>query len=152
MSWMQHNYNEKKHYLYTPIHIEKYRGKTVPVVLRSKLEYKFAVWCDRTKSVLLWECEPIAIPYFNPVKNRKARYFPDFVMRVKTDKGEKTFVIEIKHESGVIKPKATGKKALLYEQATYLVNQAKWKSCLRFCNKYNYEFKIITNKFLDTLR
>ena len=34
----------------------------------------------------------------------------------------------------------------MYEQLTYVKNQAKWEAATKFCNKKGWEFKILTEK------
>jgi hypothetical protein len=157
MGWMRSQYNPKRHKLYVPTNIEKYRGN-VPIVMRSGLELKFAQWCDKTSSVLEWSNENLAIPYLHPVKkdklgNRKrVNYYPDFQIVVATTNGNKVIVVEIKHEKDTVAPKVSNRKSLLNEQVAYTINLAKWQACYNFCTKYGWDFKIITNKTLDTLR
>jgi len=143
----QKNYNPVKHHLFVPRNPEKYRGD-IPVVLRSRLEQKFATWCDNTNSIKYWGCECISIPYYNPVKKKVTKYYPDFVIGVETSNGYKIYIVEVKSEKETRIPKISKRKSLLNEQQTYRVNLAKWEACIRYCDKYNYEFKIVTEKKL----
>jgi hypothetical protein len=40
------------------------------------------------------------------------------------------------------------KRTLLNESLTYEVNKAKWESAMKFCEKNNIKFKIITEEDL----
>jgi hypothetical protein len=157
MSWMRTQFNPKRHKLYTPVNAEKYKGG-VPIVMRSGLEMKFAQWCDKTTSIIWWSSENLAIPYVHPIKKdkkgnpKKVHYYPDFALKVNTQDGEKIFIIEIKHEKEATKPKYGNRKTLLNEQMTYMVNMAKWNACMKYCAKYGYEFKVVTNKTIEKLR
>lgn len=140
---MRYNFNPKKHKLYIPKNIDKYKGN-VPIVMRSKLEQKIADWCDKTPSILWWSNENLAIPYYNPIKQRIVNYYPDFVIHINTINGIKTFVVEVKPSKKLYKPK-------LSEKIEFLINNAKFKACIKFCELYGYEFKIITEKIINKL-
>lgn len=138
-------FNPNKHSLYEPFYPEKYIGKTLPVC-RSSFEYTFAKWCDNNSGVLQWVSEPFAVPYYDPVKKKKRRYYPDFLIKVNgKDKKINTYVIEIKPKKEVMVPRKKGsKKTMLYEAATYMTNLSKWKAADNWCKKKGWEFKILT--------
>jgi hypothetical protein len=144
---MRSQFNPKMHTLYTPENIEKYMGN-VPIVMRSKMEHKFATWCDGSPNIVMWSSETVAIPYYNPVKKRKANYYPDFIVKLKTNEGNKVYVIELKPESQTVKPKYSKRKSLLNEQMMYLINVAKWQACKSYCDKFGYKFMVMTNESL----
>jgi len=122
------------------------------VICRSGWEEKFAQWCDINNSVLYWESEPIAIQYINPIKNRDARYYPDFLLKVKNKSGDTdTWLIEVKPLKETHQPIKTGNKkksTMLYEQKTWLVNKNKWRAATRLCKMKGWKFKLITEKEL----
>ncbi len=157
MTWMRHQFNPKRHQLYIPSNIEKYKGN-VPIVMRSGLEKRFANWCDKTNGVIWWSSETLAIPYYNPIKKRRATYYPDFIVKINTIDGEHIMVVEIKHEKETRIPapahtrSVKGKKYLLREQVTYIINDAKWNACIKYCERHGYEFSVVTNKTIDKLR
>ena len=136
--------------IFTPNAPEKYKGR-YPIVIRSTWERAFCQWCDSNPMIKSWSSESITIPYFDPVKRRRRRYFPDFFMVVK-DKTEKEikYIVEIKPFKETLPPKPKGKKkkTRLYEERTYSTNQAKWKAAEDYCKKFGYTFKIITEKEL----
>jgi len=145
MSYMSAVFNPKKHSIYEPLYPEKYIGKSLPIA-RSSYESTFCKWCDNNTGVVQWVSEPFAIPYFDPVKKKKRRYYPDFLIKVvnKTNKIT-TYVIEIKPYKEVMAPRKKGsQKTKIYEATTYMTNVSKWKAASNWCTKKGWEFKILT--------
>jgi len=136
---------------YTPINPEKYKG-TYPIYFRSSWEKKFSKWADLHSSVISWGSETIFIHYYHPIKKRIARYFPDYYLIMKDKEGIITkYIVEVKPWKETIPPerkKGKRKKTLLYESATWIVNQAKWESAKKWCKKKGLIFIIITEKQL----
>lgn len=136
--------------IYSPINKEKYKG-TFPIIFRSSLELKFMKWADANPSVLTWGSESIVIPYQNPLTGRISRYFTDFNIVMKDKQGDfKKFLIEIKPYSQTLPPvqKNRKTKSLIYQQAEYIKNQAKWGAARAFCESKGSTFVIITEKQL----
>lgn len=137
--------------LYQIINNEKYKGKR-PVYYRSKWEQKFMRFCDLTPSILEWSSESISIQYFNPVKGKITRYYPDFFIKYVDSNQKIQFdLIEVKPFKQTIQPKPRKNKknsTLLQEQKTYAINSAKWNAAIDYCKKRNYNFRIITEKDL----
>ena len=91
------------------------------------------------------------IPYFNPVKQKVCKYFPDFILKVKEQNGEiKKYVVEIKpkKQTAPPKPKSRVTKSYIQEVYTYETNMAKWEAAKEFCKDNMIEFKIITENEL----
>lgn len=131
---------------FIPENKSKYKG-TYPIYLRSGWEIKFAKWCDEKPYVLEWTSESAYINYYNVTKRRMARYFPDFSLKVKTKSGEiKHWLVEVKPAVQTKPPERRGKKKTtqMYEAATWIENQCKWKAAREWCKCRNIEFKIIT--------
>ena len=107
-------------------------------------------WFDTNPNVLTWASEELVIPYTSPVDNKKHRYFPDFVAKMKLRDGSvKTFVIEVKPESQTKQPTQQRKtKKYIQESITYAINQEKWRSADIFCQQQGWEFKVVTEKDL----
>jgi len=107
---------------------------------------------DSNANVLEWSSESLAIPYINPFTGRWSRYFPDFVIKYKDNKGvEKFEIIEVKPMKQTIAPtvsRGKSKKTVLTENKTWIVNNAKWASTVEFCKKHGYAFRIITENDL----
>lgn len=142
----------KKHYYkgrYKLKYPNKYKGNINNIIYRSSWERKFMCMCDTNSKIISWSSEELIIPYISPKDNQYHRYFIDFNITVR-DKNNfiKNIIIEVKPLSQVYPPTKTGKKKSIYtkEVETYLINQAKWKAALEYCNKRNYEFIIATDK------
>jgi len=107
-------------------------------------------YCDETSAVVHWASEEFFIPYVSPLDGRIHRYFPDFLLEVRTsDGGIKKFVIEIKPHAQTKVPEPRRKtKKFLAEVATFAVNQAKWQAAKEFCDKQKMAFLVITEKEL----
>jgi len=143
-------YSQSHKGLFNPQNDQKYRGSR-PIVFRSGLELNFFRWCDRNDRVLQWGSESVVIPYISPKDGRMHRYFVDSVLVLKTDKGPKKFLIEIKPEKQTQPPTTNGhksKKNLLYEQVMWAVNSCKWEAAKAWCVKNGFEFVILTEKDL----
>jgi hypothetical protein len=153
MSYMhnQENSNTKRYYV-------KNRKKLLPkgtkyVICRSSWEEKFCKWCDNNPNILYWSSEAISIPYYNPIKQKECRYFPDFLIKVvdKDKRIEKNWLVEVKPFKECIPPTKTknkSKKTQIYEKFTYETNKAKWKAAQQYCKLKGLTFKIITEKEL----
>lgn len=136
--------------IFNPLNPSKYRGST-PVVFRSQLELFFYRWCDRNDKVLQWGSESVIIPYLSPKDGKMHKYFVDAVLLLKTDNGNKKFLIEIKPDKQTRPPSQNSrmnKKNLLYSQIEWAVNSSKWTYAREWCKKNNMEFVILTEKDL----
>lgn len=142
-----------KHYkqgIFTPRNPDKYKGDHRRIEYRSGWELKFMMYLDRHPHVLRWSSEEIRIPYWNPIKNRTARYFPDFwVHRKKRDGTLETVIVEIKPKSETTPPPImTGvksrSKGYLYKITTFATNKAKWEAADKYCQAKGWKFMIMT--------
>ena len=136
---------------FRPRNPEKYIGDVNNIVYRSSWELKFMQWCDRNPNILNYGSEEIAIKYFDPVKQRVRRYFPDFIIKVQEQTGEiKKYLVEIKPKKQTVAPKERSRvtKSYLNEVYTYATNQAKWKAAEEFCKDNMLGFRIITESDL----
>lgn len=136
--------------IYKPSNPKKYIGNANMIVYRSLWERKMFRYCDYNEKVLKWASEEIVIPYYNPVKKRMARYYPDVYMEyVNKDGVKKKALIEIKPLKETKPPQYKRKtKGALLAEAMYSQNQAKWKAAEEFCLDNGLEFKIFTEKEL----
>ena len=107
-------------------------------------------YCDTNTKVIKWASEEISIPYYNPVKKRVAKYFPDFYMEyVNADGKMKKVLIEVKPKKETKPPQYKRRtKSVLIAEAMYSQNQAKWAAAEEFCLDNGWEFKILTEKEL----
>lgn len=137
---------------FKPLNPEKYRGNPTNIVYRSRWELVYMARLDKDPDVIWWQSEETVIPYRSPVDKKIHRYFPDFVVKRKTEKGSKTQVIEIKPKFQTVPPTtAEGKKKskkLINEAITWGINNAKWESAREYCKDRGYEFVILTEKEL----
>jgi len=141
----------RKHGQFIPHDPKKYVGR-YPIIARSSWERVFFQWCDANPSIVEWSSESVIIPYFDPIKQKRRRYFPDVYMLVKgKDNKLQQFIIEIKPFKECRPPTNRGrktKKTLLYENSTWATNNAKWIAATKWCKKMGMVFKIVTEKEL----
>lgn len=135
---------------FKPTHPEKYEGNPNGIVYRSSLELKMMKKFDRSPSVIRWASEEIAIPYFDPVKKKMRRYFPDFVIRkVSPDGSHETLMIEVKPSSETRRPvhkKGKRRSRIIAEELTWANNQAKWAAAESFCADRGWRFVKMTER------
>jgi len=132
---------------YTPKNPKKYKGNPYNVIYRSLWERKFMVYCDYSESIIEWGSEEIVIPYKSPWDGRIHRYFPDFYIKIKTNKGTiKKLIVEIKPKKQTKAPKEPERKTKRYlnEVRTWGVNSSKWRYATEWCKDNGMEFKILT--------
>ena len=132
---------------FSPKNPKKYGGDPTGIIYRSSWELRVMKYLDENVNVIEWKSEEIAIPYRSPLDNRVHRYFPDFIVKVRTPNGGmKTLMLEVKPKAQTKEPKIPTKKTRRYitEVMTWGVNQAKWKSAQEFCLDKGWEFKLIT--------
>lgn len=146
-----------KHYhqgRFIPRNPQKYIGNVNNIIYRSKWELIFLKWCDTNDSILKYSSEECIIPYISPIDGKQHRYFMDFfISTLQSDGSIKNFLVEIKPYAQTKPPKATkknNKESDIYKQAvnTYLINQAKWMTAEKVCQKRGWGFKVITEKEL----
>lgn len=136
---------------FIPKNPQKYVGDANNIIYRSSWECKVMSWLDRNNDVISWASEELIIPYVSPVDKRVHRYFPDFLVKVKTKDGKiKTMLLEIKPKKQTVPPEPRKRvtKQYVTEVATWGINQAKWKAAEEYCLDRHWEFKIITEDHL----
>ena len=151
MSYMNNQYDPKRHNLYKPMNPEKYTGDVNKIVSRSSYEWTFYRWLDSNQNVLKWASEPLAVPYID-YTGKQRKYYPDVIFQCLTPSGgTKTYMIEIKPFKETIPPVANKRKrtkTILYEQKTWETNCRKWAMAKKYCAMKGWEFKLITEKEL----
>lgn len=143
---------------FIPSNKNKYNGR-YPIIYRSSLEYQFMRICDESDSIINWSSETYTINYLSPKDYKQHRYYPDFLLKV-VDKNNniETIIVEIKPFKQTIKPKLpknkTAKSLLKYQKdlIEWEVNLAKWEAAVALCNKLNFKFNIITEKWLNSIK
>ncbi len=135
--------------VFKPKHPEKYTGDSGRIIYRSRWELIVMQHFDQHPDVITWSSEEMVIPYVSPVDNRRHRYFPDFVVKLKDKDGKiKVVMIEVKPAYQVAEPKkpktSAASRRYLTEVKTWSVNQAKWAAARDFCEDKGWQFMIIT--------
>lgn len=139
--------------IYKPINSQKYIGEGYPEY-RSGWEMKFFTILDRNPAVIEWASESVIVPYFSPVDQKYHRYFVDCILAIKTPTGIKKYLIEIKPSKQTKKPTSHGNKkqsTILYENAMFTVNQAKWEAADKWAKTHGMEFLVLTENQLNIL-
>jgi len=129
---------------------EKYLNDKSPIY-RSSWEAKVCKFFDMSDSILKWSYESVVIPYVNAIDGKTHRYYPDFYIEKKNKNGTiSKVIVEVKPKKQTIPPKEPktnnwkSKRQYMYEAEMFIVNQCKWKAASAYCDKYGYEFQIIT--------
>lgn len=138
-----HTYKGK----FIPKNPKKYVGDPTNIIFRSLWERRVMVYLDENINVIEWRSEEIAIPYYDPTTRRNRRYFPDFIVKVRTADGKsKVLMLEVKPKKQTIEPKVQKKKTRAYitEVTTWATNVSKWEAAKEFCLDRGWEFKLIT--------
>jgi hypothetical protein len=133
---------------FKPKNPSKYVGDVHKIICRSGIELRYMKYFDETTAVTKWASEKIVIPYVNPLDGQVHRYFPDFMVQILTKGQKRNYLIEIKSSGDTVQP-VKGKRAsktFITEQATWSVNNAKWKAAKAFCAKHNMTFMVLTEK------
>ena len=136
--------------IYRPVHSQKFLGKKYPQY-RSSWELHFFKWCDCNPNVLEWTSEGVVVPYTSPIDSRTHKYYVDNTLVLKERDQKVKYLVEIKPYSQTQRPVMRGRKkqsTLLHEQATYDINQAKWRSAKQWADDHDYKFLILTEKEL----
>lgn len=133
---------------YTIQNKEKYIGNTSQVILRSSWEKKLARFLDLNPAVLKWNSEDIRIPYFSQADGKMRNYHIDFFAQIKNKNGEiKKYLIEVKPYDQTQPPKKGYRKkheTYLNECHTYQVNQDKWQAAMKWAERNDMIFVLMT--------
>lgn len=123
-------------------------GNPTQIVYRSGLELKVMLYLDNHPQVVSWSSEEVIVPYRCKTDNRRHRYFPDFLVKMKKGDKIETVMIEVKPESQTIPPvkKTQKQKTYINEVMTYAKNYSKWEQATIFCEERGWKFKILTDK------
>tara|TARA_R110000787_G_scaffold118311_2_gene229137 strand:- start:64 stop:501 length:438 start_codon:yes stop_codon:yes gene_type:complete len=136
---------------YSPKNPIKYKGDPTNIVFRSSWELKAMKYFDLNENVLKWQSEELAVPYKSPIDGRWHRYFPDFLIEVRTkEKLIETHMVEVKPYAQTMEPKVKSRKTKRYitEVKNWGINSYKWKYARSFCEKRKWKFTIVTEKDL----
>jgi len=135
---------------FKPKNPQKYKGDANNIIYRSTWEIKVMRYLDDNPNVIWWGSEELPIPYISPVDNKRHRYFPDFIAKMrKADGTVMTYVIEVKPEKQTQPPTQKRKTKTFFQEAiTYEINKAKWFAAEEFCKDHGWQFLILTEKHL----
>jgi len=139
---------------FTPRNPQKYVGDHRNIIYRSSWECRIMDRFDKDPNIISWSSEEIKIPYKSPVDGRWHRYFPDFLVKVNSNKGIKTLLIEVKPEKQSRPPEKKKRvtKQYINEVVTWGVNQAKWKSAIEYCKDRKWEFIVMVSSDGDAFK
>jgi len=130
---------------FTLKHPEKYVGNKSPTY-RSSWEFHFMKFCDENPAIGAWASEAIKIPYRSPLTGKPTVYVPDFFIQYKDKKGNaKVELIEIKPSTQAMKENI-GRSS--HNQASYVLNMAKWEAAYKYAKSKGIKFRVITEKEL----
>lgn len=127
--------------VYKPKNKEKYVGKEYPIY-RSSLECTAMNYFDNCRHIIAWSSESIQIPYADPISKKWRTYYPDFMIKYVKHGKEHVELIEIKPLSQTSMQFAKSKR----DKEAVILNEAKWKYAINWCNKNSIKFRIITEK------
>ena len=137
---------------YTPDNPTKYTGDATNIIYRSMWERRCMKYFDVNPSVLQWSSEEVVIPYYDSMSKKVRRYFPDFLIKVKTATGESTtHLIEVKPSKDLRPPvggRGKKKSTVLYEMKAYRMNRDKFASARKWCDERGIIFDVWTEKHL----
>jgi len=136
---------------FVPRNPKKYVGDVNNIIYRSSWECKVMSWLDNNSNILSWGSEEFYIKYISPIDNKPHRYFPDFIVKMRTRDGTlKTMVLEVKPKKQTIQPEIRKRitKQYLNEVTTWGVNQSKWKAAEEYCLDRGWVFQLITEDHL----
>ncbi len=134
---------------FKPKNPQKYKGDPSNIVYRSGWELRLMSHFDLHSDVLWWSSEERIVPYVSPVDGRVHRYFPDFLICVKTIEGkQQTIMIEVKPAAQTKEPPKRDKinKRYIQEVFTWGVNKSKWEAAEEYCKDRGWQFKVMTER------
>lgn len=144
-----------KPFRFKPKHPEKYVGDVSRITMRSTWEKKFAIWCDLNPSVLKWNSEGVAVPYYHQIDGRMKNYYIDFFVLLKQADGNTVkLAVEVKphyETQPPVPPKRKTDKSqrrYLQECVTYQQNCDKWRYARQWADDNGFKFVIMTENEL----
>lgn len=126
--------------IFKPKNPQKYVGKGA-IQYRSSWERVLMQVCDQHPNILQWASESIQIPYLDPNTLKWRMYIPDFfIIYIDRDGKKHGDIIEIKPMSQTLEAAAKSKS----DRAALIINTAKWRSAVTWCNQQGLVFRIMT--------
>ena len=133
---------------FTPTNPQKYVGDHKNIIYRSSWECRVMNWLDKNPDIISWASEELTIPYISPKDGRWHRYFPDFLVKVRTKDGKlKTMMLEVKPKKQTQHPIPQRRVTQKYitEVATWGINMSKWKAAIEYCADRKWQFVVMTS-------
>ena len=129
---------------FQPQHPEKYVGIKTPTY-RSSWEFVFMQFCDNNPNILQWASEAVRINYKNPLTGKNTIYVPDFLITyVDASGGQKAEIIEVKPRKEITLEGAKN----IRDQASAILNMAKWEAARRWCAANGLQFRVVTEDMI----
>lgn len=126
---------------FTPKNPSKFSGDITNITFRSSWELKCMQFFDANPAITKVLSEEIAIEYFNPVKRRPAKYYPDFYIEyTKKDGTIHKVLVEVKPSTQVVEQA----KETTHAKLTRAINYAKWTAAVEWCKQRGITFQILT--------
>lgn len=125
-----------------PKNKEKFISRSDHCIYRSSWELSVMRFFDDNSNIINWSSEIIKINYMDPISKKWRTYYPDFIIKYKKNNNEYTELVEVKPRCQAYKEFAKSKK----DKEAFILNSAKWKYALQWCNKNNANFRILTEK------
>lgn len=120
----------------------KYVGNKQPTY-RSSWELTFMSFCDNNPNIINWASEAVHINYRNPLTGRNTIYVPDFLITYNDAQGKQhAEVIEVKP----VKETTLEGAKNIRDQASAVLNMAKWEAANQWCRAHGLKFRVVTEK------
>ncbi len=132
---------------FKPKNPEKYKGNKEEIFYRSGLERRFMSFLDNCPLIQSWSSETTIITYINEIDGKYHRYYVDNWIKLHNNK---EYLIEIKPKRQCSPPRKNSKQYLA-ESLEFVKNQSKWHYATKYANKNNMEFKVLTEKEINSM-
>ena len=132
---------------FKPKNPNKYKGDPSNIVYRSSWELTVFRYLDSNPAIIQWASEEFFVPYRHPLTNKISRYFPDVYLKYRNSANTITETVwEVKPKKQTQPPRIPKRKTKTwkYQAEQYVINDAKWKACKKYCDKRGYNFQLIT--------
>ncbi len=134
-------YAQGKYQIQNP---SKYVGNKTPTY-RSSWEFAFMQFCDNNPNVLNWASEAVHINYRNPLTGKNTIYVPDFLITYQDASGaQRAELVEIKPRKETTLEGAKN----IRDQASAILNMAKWEAARAWCRAHNLTFRVVTEDMI----
>ena len=123
---------------------EKYVGNKTPTY-RSSWEFVFMQFCDNNPSIINWASEAVRINYRNPLTGKNTIYVPDFLITYGDANGKQhAELVEVKPKKETTLEGAKN----IRDQASAILNMAKWEAARAWCNAHGMTFRVVTEDMI----